>query len=122
MAYAQCSPDGLGECLSLREQGNRFMQQAKDFEKQELFGDAANSYLSAKLRFLLSAKKNKNSIWSGAADDQRKAEEAALSYSRVDELATQQEEAEEALVQQPKRKISSISVPSGFAKLGEESN
>lgn len=120
ITFAQCTPDGLGECLSLREQANRFMQQAAFFEKEKLFGDAANSYLSAKARYLLSAKKSGNGFWSDADDDRRRADEAGLNYSRVDDLATEQEQAAAKKKPKGKRNVASVTVPSGFTNLGGE--
>ncbi len=124
-SFAQCTPDGPEECLTLREQANRFMQQAEFFERDKLYGDAANSYLSAKTRYLLSAKKIGNGFFSDADVDRGKADEAATNYTRVDELATEQEQAEDAAAAKKKkpkakRNIASVAVPSGFAKLGAE--
>ena len=127
ITYAQCTPDGLQECLTLREQANRYMQQAEFFEREKLYGDAANSYLSAKARYLLSAKKVGNGFFSDAESDRLKAEEAGTNYARVDELAMEQEQAEEAAAAKKKkpkgkRNIASISVPSGFANISGESS
>lgn len=123
-SFAQCSPDGLEECVTLREQANRYMKQAVVFERQKLYGDAANSYLSAKARYLLSAKKTGNGFFSDAEADRLKAEEAGTNYARVDELAVEQEQAEEAATKKKpkgKRNIASVTVPAGFTNLGDES-
>lgn len=126
IASARCTPDGLEECITLREQANRYMQQAAIFEKQQLYGDAANSYLSAKARYLLSAKKSGNGFFSDAEEDRKRAEEAGINYARVDELAVEQEQAEEAAAAKKKpkakskRNIASITVPAGYANLGNE--
>lgn len=127
MTYAQCTPDGLAECLTLREQANRYMKQAEFFEREKLYGDAANSYLSAKARYLLSAKKIGDGFFSDAEVDRRKADEAGANYARVDELATEQEQAEEAAAAKKKkpkgkRNIASITVPAGFANISGESS
>ena len=124
VTFANCTPDGLEECLTLREQANRFVQQAEFFEIEKLYGDAANSYLSAKARYLLSAKKSGNGFWSDAEADRRRAEEAGTNYARVDELATEQEQAEEAAAAKKKpkgkRNIASVTAHSGFTNLGGE--
>lgn len=119
-SFAQCT-SGV-ECLNLREQANNYMHQADLFEKEKRFSDAADSYLSARARYILSAKQRGNGFFSDAAEDRRSAEIAESNYARVDELAIEQEQEAEAAARKKtkgKRNIASVSVPVGFTNLSE---
>ena len=94
LSFAQCSPSGLEECLSPRQKAARFMELALKFENQKSYGDAANYFLAAKMNYLKSAELSKDRFPADAAEDRRKAEEAAKKYSIVDELALREEQQE----------------------------